>query len=234
MPVFEDPDRTHMNFPQDHPLHAGYDAGPHLDEADAILVVEADAPWFPALKSPRPETPLIQVGLDPLFSRYPIRGFRSDVALAGAPRLTLDALAEAVKPRAASIRPSPAAPGAWETEHRRQRDGVGGAAARGAETPPDRHGLGLAVPRRLIDDKTIVVNEYDLDTTQTTLSHARARYFGQSPAGGLGWGLGAALGRQARRARHTVICCVGDGAYIFGTPTARTGPRARTTCPCST
>src|SRR5947208_5214533 len=29
---------THVNFPQDHPLHAGFDAMPYLDTADAIVV----------------------------------------------------------------------------------------------------------------------------------------------------------------------------------------------------
>src|SRR2546425_13244636 len=28
---------THVNFPQDHPLHAGFDAMPYLDTADAIV-----------------------------------------------------------------------------------------------------------------------------------------------------------------------------------------------------
>src|SRR5207253_116307 len=90
---------THVNFPQDHPLHAGFDATPYLDTADAIVVVESDAPWFPHVKSPRPETKLVQIGVDPLFSRYPIRGFGADVALAGTVRLTLAALADALRPR---------------------------------------------------------------------------------------------------------------------------------------
>jgi acetolactate synthase-1/2/3 large subunit len=71
----------------------------------------------------------------------------------------------------------------------------------------------------VIDDKTIVVNEYDLDTTQANL-RMPGSYFSQSPASGLGWGLGAALGAKLAAPEHTVICCVGDGAYIFGTPTA--------------
>ena len=58
----------------------------HLEEVDVILVVEADAPWYPHIKSPRPETRVIQVASDPLFSGYPIRGFPSDLTLGGAPR----------------------------------------------------------------------------------------------------------------------------------------------------
>lgn len=88
---------THLNFPQDHPLHGGFDASPHFGRADAIVVVESDVPWFPSGAHPRPETKLVHIGHDPLFARYPVRGFEADVALAGQPRLTLHALADAVR-----------------------------------------------------------------------------------------------------------------------------------------
>ena len=218
MPVF-DQNGTHLNFPYDHPLFCGHDSGPHLVEADAILVVEADAPWFPAMKSPRPETPVIQVGHDPLFSRYPIRGFAVDVGLGGAPQLTLKALAEAAKRRGLDPAALATRRARWEAEHKLQVDGW---AAKAAAVKNDRP-IDMAWVSRclgdVIDDKTIVVNEYDLDTTQTTL-RMPGSYFSQSPASGLGWGLGAALGAKLAAPEHTVICCVGDGAYIFGTPTA--------------
>jgi acetolactate synthase-1/2/3 large subunit len=71
----------------------------------------------------------------------------------------------------------------------------------------------------LVDDRTIVINEYDLDATQCTFTRPGS-YFAAPPSGGLGWGLGAALGAKLAAPDHSVICCVGDGAYIFGSPTA--------------
>src|SRR5207237_6625659 len=94
-PVF-DQAATHLNFPQTHALYGGGDPTAYLTDADRIVVVEADAPWFPALRSPGPETQVIQIAHDPLFSRYPIRGFAVDLGLAGAPRLTLAALPAAL------------------------------------------------------------------------------------------------------------------------------------------
>jgi acetolactate synthase-1/2/3 large subunit len=44
-------------------------------------------------------------------------------------------------------------------------------------------------------------------------------YFGTSPAGGLGWGLGAALGLKLGRPDRRVIAVIGDGSYMFGNPT---------------
>src|SRR3989454_9817411 len=209
---------THMNFPQDHPLHAGFDATPYLDEADAIVVIESDAPWFPHLKSPRPETKLLQIGVDPLFSRYPIRGFGADVALAGTVRLTLAALAEALRSR---VDPVVVAERKrrWQAEHARRQAAWAAAVGKVQNDRP----IGMAWLSRcvgdLVDERTIVVNEYDLDATQTCF-RGPGSYFNGPASSSLGWGLGAALGVKLAAPDKTVICTVGDGAYIFGAPTA--------------
>ena len=41
-----------------------------------------------------------------------------------------------------------------------------------------------------------------------------------SPAGGLGWGLGAALGAKLAAPDRLVVAAIGDGAYMFANPTA--------------
>jgi acetolactate synthase-1/2/3 large subunit len=216
-PVF-DQFHTYVNFPQDHPLHGGFDAAPHLEAADAVLVVESDVPWFPGLTHPRPEARIVHVGVDPLFSRYPIRGFPTDLALAGTPRLALQALAEAVARRAdagaVAERRS-----RWDAGH---ASSVAAAAKRAravqSDTPMDMAWVSRCVGD-LVDDQTIVVNEYDLDAPQACFTRPGS-YFAAPSSGGLGWGLGAALGAKLAAPDKTVICCVGDGAYIFGAPTA--------------
>ncbi|MBI4637192.1 MAG: thiamine pyrophosphate-requiring protein [Candidatus Rokubacteria bacterium] len=218
MPVFEQ-FSTHLCFPQSHPLHAGVDPTPHLEAADVIVAVESDAPWFPDLKSPRPETAVIQIGQDPLFSRYPIRGFPVDLGLAGTPRLTLAALTAVVRRAGLDPRAIAARRERWEAEGRRLTAAwAARARAVQGDRPIDMAWLSRCVGD-VVDDATLVVNEYDLDTTQTRLT-VPGSYFSQSPASGLGWGLGAALGARLAAPDKTVICCVGDGAYIFGAPTS--------------
>jgi acetolactate synthase-1/2/3 large subunit len=216
-PVF-DQFHTYVNFPQDHALHGGFEAAPHLAEADAILVIESDVPWFPQMNRPKPETRVVHLGVDPLFSRYPVRGFPADLALAGTPRLALAALADAVARRVdkgavAERRQRWAAAGA-----RRREVAAAKSRAVQADAPIDMLSLSRAIGE-LVDDRTIVVNEYDLDATQCTFTRPGS-YFAAPPSGGLGWGLGAALGAKLAAPDHSVICCVGDGAYIFGSPTA--------------
>ena len=216
-PVF-DQFHTYMNFPQNHPLHGGFDASAHLEAADAVLVIESDVPWFPGLKHPRPDARIVHVGVDPLFSRYPIRGFPMDLALGGTPRLALQALAEAVSRRVDGglVKERRAR---WEAEHARV---LAAAAARAkaiqGETPMDMAWVSRCVGN-VVDDQTIAINEYDLDATQACFTQPGS-YFAAPSSGGLGWGLGAALGAKLAAPDKTVVCCVGDGAYIFGAPTA--------------
>src|SRR5437763_9386776 len=154
---------THVNFPQDHPLHAGYDSAPYLEAADVIVVIEADAPWFPKLRAPRPETTIIQIGHDPLFSRYPIRGFAVDLALAGAPRLTLAALAAAVQRRGVAATTLEPRRRRWEAEHRKLADAsTARAAAVQSDSPIDTAWLSPCVGAA-IDDETIVISADCLD-----------------------------------------------------------------------
>ncbi|HEU5189503.1 MAG TPA: thiamine pyrophosphate-requiring protein [Methylomirabilota bacterium] len=217
-PVFEDSFRTYLNFPQDHPLHTGFDPGPHLATADVVLVVEADAPWFPALRQPGPQARIIQIGQDPLYSRYPVRGFPTDGALAGAPRLTLAALAAAVKPlvdaKVVAERRKK-----WEGEAAQNRTVVEKRANAVSKDSPIDMAWASKCVADCVDDDTIVVNEYDLDSSQTRM-RVPGSYFASSPAGGLGWALGAALGARLAAPGKTVISCMGDGTYIFGSPTA--------------
>jgi acetolactate synthase-1/2/3 large subunit len=82
----------YLSLPNTHAMHGGYEVNPWLDEADFILVLDCDVPWIPQHKTPRPEARIVHVGSDPLFARYPVRGFRADQTIAASPLHFLESL----------------------------------------------------------------------------------------------------------------------------------------------
>jgi len=216
MPIIEQW-HTHFNFPQNHPLHAGYDPAPYLKEADVILAIESDVPWFPKLSEPGPETRIIQVASDPLFSDYPYRGFGSDISLSGNPQLSLVALKQAIlstKLNQAAVR---SRLDDWRERNQKQRKTWQSNAEMVRKDSPINMVWASRCIGSILDDRSIVINEYVLDPTQACFT-TPGSYFRHSPSASLGWGLGAALGAKLAKPDHKIICCVGDGAYMFGVP----------------
>jgi len=213
---------THMNFPAGHPCHTGYGGSsrshPAIAEADVVLVVESDVPWYPADTRLREETRVVHLAADPFFIRYPMRSYRCDVPIAADPAVALPLLAEAVRAR---VRPADAAARRERlaAAHRATRTAWAEAvAAERSRTPIGFQWVSRCLGEVLGPD-TVVVNEYPLD-----LRHAPppvpGSYFGAPHSGGLGWGLGTALGIKLGAPDRTVIATLGDGAYVFGAPTA--------------
>jgi acetolactate synthase-1/2/3 large subunit len=205
----------YLNLPAGHPMHLGYTPGDALREADLLVVLECDVPWFPHLESPRVGVRVAHVGVDPTFARYPMRSFPSDLALAGDPRLVLEALeaalaARAEDPRIATRRAAIAA-----------RSKALRAAARArahAADPITPEWISRCIGEAIGGD-ALVINEYPLRLEHCAFERPGS-YFGLSSAGGLGWGLGAALGAKLAAPDRLVIATLGDGAYVFANPTA--------------
>ena len=202
----------------DHPMNLGYEPGPMLAEADAVLVVECDVPWIPSLQGPPAGCRVIHLGVDPLFSRYPVRSFPCNLAIDAAPELALPALdaalsGQAVDPDTIAARRAALAARAAELRAGWQRAATESRGERPISVAWLSHCIG-----RVVDENTIVLNELGLSPAHLTLQRPGS-YFGLSPAGGLGWGLGAALGAKLAAPDKLVIASMGDGAYMFGNPT---------------
>jgi acetolactate synthase-1/2/3 large subunit len=211
--------QRYMCFPTNHPLHLGFAPDPFLDTADAVLVVDCDVPWFPSVKNPPSTAKIIHMGIDPVYSRYPIRSFPCDVAIRADSAVAIPMLTDALQPF------QKRAQGQINTRfsrlqavHERQRE----AWREALESVRDDSPLDPQWVTHCIDEikdaSTIVVNEYDLVPTQATFTQP-GTIFGNSPAGGLGWGLGAALGAKLAAPDKLVIATLGDGSYMFGNPT---------------
>ena len=220
IPVVVGVGKTHMNFPTSHPLHLGFDSTPYLKEADVVLVIDTDVPWLPTVVSPKETACIIQLGHEPLYSRYPIRGHAADIALAAQPAATLRLLTEEILSyQEQSARKIANRFETVRTEHKQQREAWGAHAEAVKEDKPIDSTWLSACINQVLDAETIVVNEYDLVPTQVDLT-VPGSFFGPSPAAGLGWGIGAALGAKLAAPEKTVIATVGDGSYLFNVPTS--------------
>jgi acetolactate synthase-1/2/3 large subunit len=207
----------HLALSTEHPMHCGWDPHTLLKEADVVLVVDCDVPWIPKEGQPKPEAKIIHIGPDPLFTRYPLRGFRTDIALTGAVAPTLQTLWRAAQKQAVSVKQIEERRRVVTEYSKHQREKM----RSGLEPmPASITGKWLsACVNQVLDANTILVNEYPTVLEEMVIKEP-GRYFGNPSAGGLGWGMGAALGAKLASPDKTVICAVGDGAYMFGNPTA--------------
>lgn len=199
----------HLNLDQQHPLHGGFEVAPWLDDADLILVLECDVPWIPALARPRPDARIVQIGEDPIHVRYPLRRFASDLSIKSGAGAFLSAMLAAL--------PETAPPGGTA------RAACADLRRRTGAIPDAADGLTARYISYCLDQArqkgSVLVNEYPL-VREVMNTGSPGEFYGSSPAGGLGWGVPAALGAKLADPDREVIVGVGDGSFIFCNPIA--------------
>jgi acetolactate synthase-1/2/3 large subunit len=196
-------------------MHAGFDSGPLVGEADLIIVIESDAPWYPGAQQPAPGCRVAHIGEDPAFVRYPMRTFPSDLSIAAnsaSVLVALDAALARLNLDAAAI------------ARRRQKLIARHDARRARAIEAAKPGAAISAAHfsraigEAVGDDAIIFNEYPLSLDHCPREKA-GTFYGVSAAGGLGWGLGAALGAKLAAPEELVVATVGDGAYMFANPT---------------
>ena len=214
LPVYESEGPFCANFPKDHPLHHGYDLPRRLADYDLFLVVGNRAPWYPPSAGPAGAAVVI-------IDEYPIKEYmayqdlQADCYLEGDVAASLGALTAALGETGYQRPPSPTqndAPpqnaGVWET-YRRLPDGAADA------SPIDPAWLcnvlnEVMPPDTVFIDETITHRSRILRRIGWNSPHSYLR-----PAGGLGQGLGIALGAKLAAPERPVAALVGDGSLLY-------------------
>jgi acetolactate synthase-1/2/3 large subunit len=208
----------YLSLPSSHPMNLGFDPTGPIQKADVIVVLEADVPWIPSRAAPGRDCKVIQCGLDPLFARYPIRGFPCDLAMTGSTLAIMSALSAALGDSvdAGSV----AQRQRWIKQEREARLAAWKTAldAGARKMPLDPAWVSHCIERAK-DPHSIVINEYTLFLEHCSFEFPDL-YFGSSSASGLGWGAGAALGAKLALPDRPVMAVLGDGAYMFANPAA--------------
>jgi acetolactate synthase I/II/III large subunit len=220
-----------VNLPSSHPMHQGFDVGALIADADLIIAIESEVPWVPAEHKIPDGCKVAHIGEDPAFIRYPIRSFRSDLTITSGSTnaiAALDAAMEKAKPDAAQI-----------SERRKKlteaSDARRAKAAKAADTAGDK----ITVPYaskcvgEMAGPDAVIFNEYPLSLEHCPREMPNT-YFGTSTSGGLGWGLGAALGAKLAAPEKLVVATLGDGTYMFTNPTVSHWTGARHELPVLT
>jgi len=208
-----------VSMPNTHDFYLGVSSAPYIKDADVVVVVESDVPWYPLQGKPPENGKVIQIARDPNYGAIPIRNFPKDISIGGDPKLALELLAQELmsgprnekllSERAEKIR----------AERKRYRERLKQRVEHASHERPISHTWLAHCVEQVRDEDTLVLSDHGVGNEVLNLSEP-ASYFGGSPAGGLGWGIGGGLGMKLARPEKTVIVTAGDGTYMFNNPTA--------------
>ncbi len=209
---------SEIAIPTDHPCHIGPDPKPWINEADVVVILNSLAPWMPEIHKPRADATIINIGPDPVFARFPVRNFRSDITLTGEADDVLPALVEAL---ARQSRDEDALTARRETIYEFSADvrtKMRTRAEAGNGTPMTKEWVSQVLGEVLEGQRSTVYSELGAILGYTRRLEARS-WFQEPHSGGLGWGFGAALGAQLADRDRVVVATMGDGSYMFSNPT---------------
>jgi acetolactate synthase I/II/III large subunit len=209
-----------LAVPTDHSMAVGGDPEPWISEADAILVIDALAPWSPNIHHPRADCPIIHMGPNPLYSRFPVRNFRSDLALTGETGPSIQALADAMEAHhnraGAAITDRRALNAERATTIRSKTMAT---ARAGKDGVMSKEWVSLCLSEAIAGKKASVLSELGCPLGPMTL-HEHGTWYQEPHSGGLGWSFPAALGLQLSAPERLVVATMGDGSYVFANPVA--------------
>src|SRR5258708_11506199 len=211
-------DGYRVNIPADHPLalQGGAFSGPPQD-VDCFLILDMLVPWPMHLYRPGGNVRIITLAIDPIHRMTPIYEFPTDLAIGGDAGPSIPLLLEEVR---AEMTPAQRLQCAQRSEalqaqgRQRRADAIEAAQGERAKGHITAAWLSYQVGRTLEPD-TIIVNEL-----VNTAHFNRTQPGTQFNAGGssLGWAGPAAVGAKVAAPDRQVVCCSGDGSWMFGNP----------------
>lgn len=219
IPVVEPDSAVCGNFPRTHPLHAGSDIGPWMDEADLILLVNCRAPFYPPSRRPS-KAQVVVIDEVPQRPHVVYQVLFADKYLEGNVANTLRQLAKRAK-AALADEASEAAVAVRRTAQQ-ERHAAEQAAIAGAETKAEQADgidpvLVAATLRKLLDGRDGIVVDETITHSRVVKRHVRTdapdSYF--YVQGGLGQGIAVALGVKLAARERPVVLTIGDGAFAY-------------------
>jgi acetolactate synthase-1/2/3 large subunit len=191
-----------VNIRSAHPMNMRMQYAEWLEAADVVLTIDAAVPWIPRRYKPKPDATIVHLSADPSYTMYPYRDFSASQLIAGSSKAGLRLLNEALQHVAVDEKK------------------IAGRRLEVADIVEQAAQQRAALQARAKTDEpisavwiTACINQ--LKTNDAVILNELA-----VTAGGLGTAIGAGLGAKLADRERMVICCVGDGSYMFSNPTA--------------
>lgn len=214
IPVVEPDSAVCGNFPRTHPLHAGSDVGPWLDEADLILLVNCRAPFYPPSRRPA-RAKVVVIDEVPQRPHITYQVLFADHYLEGNVANTLRQLTKRAKGLdtvAVTARRT-----AQEQRHSDEQAAIAAAEAKAAGGEGIDPVLLAATLRGLLDGRDAIVVDETITHSRVVKRHLQVSdpdsYF--YVQGGLGQGMAVALGVKLAARERPVVLTIGDGAFAY-------------------
>ena len=215
IPVINGRVNAYANFPTNHPLYLGTGRYKALDDTDLVLLVGARAPWYPPRRRPT-RGKIVAIHDHPLKEHMVYQNLHADFYLEGdiAESLTLlSAAAKSMKVETGTVK---ARRQRWTREH---QDYV---AALRTEREKAQNGSAID-PLSLLGvlGETMPANTIYVDETITHSPLIRQHLPQTTPqsffrgSGGLGQGIGTALGIKLAAPERPVALLIGDGSFLY-------------------
>jgi acetolactate synthase-1/2/3 large subunit len=217
LPVVEPQSAVSSCFPRANPLHAGGELAPLAADADLVVLLGCRSPWYPPSAKPGNATVLV-IDEVPHRPHMAYQVLTADHYIGGAMAPTLRAITarlrewgireELVTARRERLAAAHAAGEA-------SRAAAESAALSATDGPVDPAAV-AATLRELIGDDAMVVDEtitHSRVITRHLMAGSAGRY--SYVQGGLGQGLGVALGTKLAAGGRLVALTVGDGTWLY-------------------
>ena len=217
LPVVEPQSAVSSSFPRANPMHAGGDLAALAAGADLVVLLGCRSPWYPPSAKPGNATVLV-IDEVPHRPHMAYQVLTADHYVGGAIAPTLRAITARLRQWGldeAAVEDRRAAQSAAYAADQEKRLAAESKALSSTEGPVDPVAV-AATLRELITDDAVVVDE--------TITHSRviARHLMAGTAGrysyvqgGLGQGLGVALGAKLGLGDRLTVLTVGDGTWLY-------------------
>jgi len=223
---------TRMNFPTTHPLFSGMDpiaagtrgSGKYISECDALLAIDYDLPYAAGPFRPPETAKIVYIDLDTCKKSSPMWGHAPDVFIEADSAEAIPALRKTIEKKLSAEKRMTLTERYRTIEQENQK------------LRRERHEAGLKVSfqkpissdwlcrclAQVVEPETIIVNQTITHSASVAeqIDRTLPGTFLSCAGGSIGWPLGAALGAKIAAPESTVVALMGDGAYVWGCPTA--------------